>query len=398
MSFGYNPLFVALSILVAIQAAYVGLNLAQLIPAAVALNRRLKVAGSAISLAVGIWSMHFVGMLAVVTSVRIDYAVLPTLISFLVCVLVTGVAIFFASLRVERPPVIAAIAMGLGISAMHFIGMQALHSSLEMSYDPVFVLASVVIAIAASGLALWLSFAPHRKPPLFLSSVILGSAISGMHYMAMAGTTWRPMTELHVARGEALSSDLLAVIMSLVAFSISGIFMLTLIPSELKHTPEIRTPNSTDEPATPAPLQLVNEGKKGTESVQIQNDLKLDADFHDILPIEKRGKRLNISYNEVISVRADAHYTYVFNGNDDLFCPISITELETRLPKEDFFRTHRSYIVSLAHVSAVKRAADAGIAELDSPIQRSVPVSRGRMAALRKELSERHGKTGDTGS
>ena len=154
MRFVYDPLLVLLSLIVAIQASYVGLNLALRVALAFALQRRLLIAGAATSLAVGIWGMHFIGMLAAKSPVGIDYAVLPTLISFLVCVLVTGIAVFLASLRALRMLVVAAIVMGLGIAAMHYIGMEAVHAGMQMAHNPAFVIASTVIAIGASALAL----------------------------------------------------------------------------------------------------------------------------------------------------------------------------------------------------------------------------------------------------
>ena len=86
----HEPWIVVLSVLVAIQGAYVGLKLALELPSSAGGRRRVLLAGSAVTLAVAIWSMHFVGMLAVRAPVRIDYLVLPTLISFLVCVVVVG--------------------------------------------------------------------------------------------------------------------------------------------------------------------------------------------------------------------------------------------------------------------------------------------------------------------
>jgi diguanylate cyclase len=169
MSFIYNYVLVALSVLVAVQAGYVGLVLAQRIPASFALNRRLLIAASAITLSVGIWSMHFIGMLAIVTTATIDYLVLPTLLSFLVCVLVTGIAIYLATLSSRKWLIFGAIFMGLGIATMHYVGMMALHSSAHMEHNHFFVAASVVIAIAASGLALYLAFlASDRFPTLDL--------------------------------------------------------------------------------------------------------------------------------------------------------------------------------------------------------------------------------------
>jgi diguanylate cyclase len=106
-----------------------------------------------------------------------------------------------------------------------------------------------------------------------------------------------------------------------------------------------------------------------------------------ILPIERKGGRLQIAVSDIVSVHANAHYSTIFNGRDDLFCPLPITEIDARLPRRNFFRTHRSYIVNLAYVSGVKRAADAGVAELDSPTSRAVPISRRRVTAMRRELA-----------
>ena len=93
----HEPWLVALSLIVAIQGAYVGLSLAVQIADARGLRRRLLLAGAAISLAVATWSMHFVGMLAARLPFPVDYLVFPTLLSFLVCVIVVGAAVFAAS-------------------------------------------------------------------------------------------------------------------------------------------------------------------------------------------------------------------------------------------------------------------------------------------------------------
>ncbi len=106
-----------------------------------------------------------------------------------------------------------------------------------------------------------------------------------------------------------------------------------------------------------------------------------------ILPIEREGGQLQIAVTDIVSVHANAHYSNIFNGRDELFCPLPITEIDARLPKRNFFRTHRSHIVNLTHVSGMKRAADAGVAQLDSPTRRVVPISRRRVVVLRRRLA-----------
>ena len=105
----HEPWLVALSLIVAIQGAYVGLSLAVQVGESAGLRRRLLLAGAALSLAVAIWSMHFVGMLAARLPFPVDYLVLPTLLSFLVCVIVVGAAVFAVSAgpptaRAPAPP------------------------------------------------------------------------------------------------------------------------------------------------------------------------------------------------------------------------------------------------------------------------------------------------------
>src|ERR1043166_6619457 len=134
----HGPWLVALSVLVAIQGAYVGLSLAVQVGTAVGLRRRLWLAGAATSLAVAIWAMHFVGMLAARLPFPVDYLVFPTLLSFLVCVIVVGAAVFAASAgpltRIRLTA--AACGMGAGIFTMHYIGMAALHASATMLHAP----------------------------------------------------------------------------------------------------------------------------------------------------------------------------------------------------------------------------------------------------------------------
>src|ERR1700733_4040827 len=227
----YETWLVLLSIVMAIQGAYVGLSLAVQIGEASGMRRRLLLAGAAFSLAVAIWTMHFVGMLAARMPFQVDYLVFPTLLSFLVCVIVVGAAVYATSsgpLTLLRLTLSACL-MGGGIFTMHYIGMSALSASAYMVHDRYFVAASMAIAIAASGLALWLATGRGGRPPLILSAIAFGIAVSGMHYTAMEGLTLLPFASSS-AGAPVLSTDLLAIIVAVVAFCLSGIFLLILVP------------------------------------------------------------------------------------------------------------------------------------------------------------------------
>src|ERR1700734_2577405 len=120
---------VALSVPIGVQGRFVGLSLARELDRSEGVRRRLALAGASLTLATGVWSMHFVGMLAANFPSAIDYLVLPTLVSFLICVIVVGIGAYMA--HAPGAPMLrigaGAIAMGLGISLMHYVGMSAVH-------------------------------------------------------------------------------------------------------------------------------------------------------------------------------------------------------------------------------------------------------------------------------
>jgi NO-binding membrane sensor protein with MHYT domain len=385
----HGPWLVALSLVVAIQGAYVGLSLAVQVREAAGLRRRALIAGAAISLAVAIWAMHFVGMLAARLPFPVDYLVFPTLLSFLVCVLVVGVGVFAASAELRTPARLAAAAvfMGGGIASMHYIGMSALHASAHMMHAPAYVAASVVIAIAASGLALWLAGGRGGRPPLLLSATIFGLAITGMHYTAMAGLTLFPHAD-PVSGAPALSSDLLAIVVAVVAFLVSAIFLLALVPERAfaaERAGSVR--QETASPLAAIPEAPANEAATlGAESLPEQAPRRLS----NRLPIERDGITHFVPVEDIVAVHANAHYTYIFDGSAKLFCPLPISDVEARLDAARFVRVHRSHIVNAERIVGLKRAGDGGLIELAAADRYTVPVSRSRLGWLKSRL-----KTGE---
>jgi NO-binding membrane sensor protein with MHYT domain len=385
----HGPWLVALSLVVAIQGAYVGLSLAVQVREAAGLRRRALIAGAAISLAVAIWAMHFVGMLAARLPFPVDYLVFPTLLSFLVCVLVVGVGVFAASAELRTPARLAAAAvfMGGGIASMHYIGMSALHASAHMVHAPAYVAASVVIAIAASGLALWLAGGRGGRPPLLLSATIFGLAITGMHYTAMAGLTLFPHAD-PVSGAPALSSDLLAIVVAVVAFLVSAIFLLALVPERAfaaERAGSVR--QETASPLAAIPEAPANEASTlGAESLPEQAPRRLS----NRLPIERDGITHFVPVEDIVAVHANAHYTYIFDGSAKLFCPLPISDVEARLDAARFVRVHRSHIVNAERIVGLKRAGDGGLIELAAADRYTVPVSRSRLGWLKSRL-----KTGE---
>ena len=175
----YDIGVVALSILVAFQGAYVSLSLARQVPAAAGLRLRALLSGAAVTLGVGIWAMHFVGMLALQLPVLVNYDLLLTLVSALVAIIVVGIAMLLVSLRLGRRRLIAlgAVVMGVGIASMHYLGMAAMRANCITTHAWPLVALSVVVGIVASALSLWLCFGTSRRPPIAFAALAMALAI-----------------------------------------------------------------------------------------------------------------------------------------------------------------------------------------------------------------------------
>ena len=405
----YEPWLVLLSIVMATQGAYVGLSLAVQIGDAHGVRRRLLLAGAAASLAVAIWTMHFVGMLAVRLPFPVDYLALPTLLSFLVCAIVVGAAVYATSagpLTLLRLTLSACL-MGGGIFAMHYIGMDALDASALMIHDPRFVAASMAIAIAASGLALWLAAGRGGRPPLILSAAAFGVAVSGMHYTAMTGVTlYSYSTDSPGA--PALSVGLLAIVVAVVAFGISGVFLLLLLPDASRSSAPALEVAEDEAPRTVAAQATIASPIPPPAIAAADNTQFGRGNFSPLggvgapprkfarqLPIERDGGTHFVAVDQIVAVHANAHYTYVFDGGEKLFCPLSIGEVESRLDGGRFVRVHRSHIVNIDRVVGYKRSGDNELVQMAAVHHYLVPVSRSRVASLKLRVASLTGAAED---
>ena len=195
----YDPGLVLFSIFIAIVASFVTIDLASRVAAV----RGSKAAtywllGGATSMGMGIWAMHFVGMLAFTLPIQMSYDVSFTFGSLVVAILASALAL--ATLRPERLQlrrlVSAGMMMGAGIASMHYLGMEAMGMRPEIIYDPALVTLSVVIAMVASIVALWIAF--QLRSETFFSGLgkklsgatVMGLAISGMHYTGMKAASY----------------------------------------------------------------------------------------------------------------------------------------------------------------------------------------------------------------
>src|SRR5437879_13904047 len=201
----HDPYLVALSILVASVASYTALDLGGHVADARRLARRAWLAAAAITMGGGIWSMHFVAMLAFSMPMPMSYDIGLTTLSLVVAIFVTGGGFYVISRQSASPLhlVLSGIFMGLGIVAMHYIGMAAMEGHAKLSYDRLFVALSVVIAIGASTTALWLTFRTTDLGQKVIAAAVMGVAISGMHYTAMRAAIFTAHTLVHEAQVNA---------------------------------------------------------------------------------------------------------------------------------------------------------------------------------------------------
>jgi diguanylate cyclase len=196
MSSLYNTWLVVLSLLVAVLVSYTALRLAARVANSDGHGARIWLGVGAIAMGIGIWSMHFIGMLAFSLPITLAYDIPTTLASLAVAIVTSGFALSITSgQRLTIPRLgLGAAAMGAGISAMHYMGMAAITVVPAISYDPLLVAASIGIAIAASFVALWLFFRLREGNSLLqwltrlTAAAVMGLAISGMHYTAMAAS------------------------------------------------------------------------------------------------------------------------------------------------------------------------------------------------------------------
>jgi len=231
----YDPSLVLISLCVAVLASYTALDLAGRIVTAKGWSALLWIAGGGVAMGIGIWSMHFIGMLAFRLPIALGYDVQLTLLSLAIAILSSGFALALVSQ--EHLPrwqlLLGALVMGAGISCMHYLGMHAMLMQPGIDYDPLLFGLSLLIAVCASGAALHIAFRLRRNTPYVRlvragAALVMGVAIVGMHYTGMAAARF-PEGSFCGAAPSGLGSDWMAVLIIVVTLAIIGIALLTSV-------------------------------------------------------------------------------------------------------------------------------------------------------------------------
>jgi diguanylate cyclase len=235
MTLIYSNWLVVLSVVVAILVSYTSLRLASRVAESSGAASRAWLYLGAVSMGIGIWSMHFIGMMALSLPIQLQYSISTTLVSLGVAIVTSGFAIRIASsprLGTARH-LTCSVVMGAGIAAMHYTGMHAIMISPGITYAFAPALASVLIAVAASYFALWLTFTlrriEHRHVRLarLAAAVVMGCAIAGMHYTGMEAAIIQPGA--YCSGGLSFDNRWLAMAVAVASMGILAITLLTSV-------------------------------------------------------------------------------------------------------------------------------------------------------------------------
>ena len=308
-----------------------------------------------------------------------------------------GVSLFFVRIGEPSLLRVASSAalLGIGIVSMHYVGMHALMGHFTMEHDSTMVVLSVLIAVGAAYGGLRAFLARHDGIRLTLSAIAFGIAVSGMHYTAMFGThiVAGAAASHHQADGLVASQQVLSLVVALLCFVIAAGFLLSLVPDSRRKA--ATSPDITDSIPRVAPV-IADVPASETDPIAIASPRLKPAPLGGLgqpravpvprLPIEGVDGTHFIEIADVRSIRADAHYTRVHDGARERMSPWSISEAEAQLDPDQFVRVHRSYIVALAHVTFVRKEGDGAVVELGGPSSHRVPVSRAKIAELKARL------------
>ncbi|HAT87828.1 MAG TPA: carbon monoxide dehydrogenase [Rhizobiales bacterium] len=370
LTYTYSLPLVMASIIIAILAAFTGLALTNGISELSITRRKLQIGMAAIVIGGGIWSMHFVALLALKLPVSISYDLIWTIGSVLIEILMSGAALLILHFarRNWLNMSIAGSLMGYGIVTMHFVGMLGIRGCI-----PVFWLTGklilVVVGPATGILAVWAAYRSRTRLNIILGSIIFGLSVSVIHYVGMYWTGFAalPPEEAIVT---ALDNGMLALWVLFSAFAICGFFLLTsatfLAPQTTKY--------------------VVENGPLLHDPASIAEETKEQASLALRVPYEKENSIRFINSDEIAAIQAEGHYCVLYTENERLFCPWSISNAMDRMP-DNFIRTHRSYMVNVNFVSGFVRNKDNGRCMIENISELAeVPISRSRIEDVKLAL------------
>ena len=369
MEHGYNLYLILASLAIALMSGFTGLSLTQGASVMGIGRRKLVVSMSAIALGGGIWSMHFVAMLAMTLPVPFHYNALITMASAFVAILLTGTALLLVHFgeRTPRRIKLAGIYVGCGILAMHYLGISGIQD-VKTIYSTFGIAVAIIASLCLCMVSFWISYGRRGSRNILLGTVAFGTTVVAVHFIAMAGTEFVKL-EGGLSTGLRLSNEVLAFGVTLTSFIISGAFLLvgvTFSPRYGNLEQRVVAENDTQRQAMPAALL-------GRTFVKI--------------PYESNGQTHFVQSDGVAAVQAEGRYSFLYHGDGRLFCPWSITTMESKLKNSSFIKGHRSYLINTDHVTSFERKKDNGLCFFDGNAHLDqVTVSRSYLKQVRESL------------
>lgn len=360
----HSPFLIAMSCMVALVASFTGLALTRDLSGKPMFEKKASIALAAVALGGGIWAMHFVAMLGLKLPIVFYYDAAITLVSALSAILIVGAALTLLHFAKRTPATIsfAGALVGVGVLVMHYVGMAGLELCRAI-YTPAGVVFSSIVAIGLCILAFWIAYGRRTKRNILLGTICFAFAVCSVHFLAMAGTNF--VSEPNLAEfGPAISNETLAIGVVFFSFVIFGACLWVSITYLVVSGPTQSTPQIQSPPRTTFDLQI---------------------------PCEKEGRKVFVRASDVLFVRADGHYTQVYTTTERLFCLLPVTEVSKRLLPAGFLQTHRSYLVNPVRVARFERYKDKGRCLFEGSSQPPAPVSRSQLKAIQDALAAQSG-------
>ncbi|KAF6632045.1 EAL domain-containing protein [Pantoea sp. EKM10T] len=228
----WDSVLICVSLIVVFIASFTALDTAGRVAVSRGWSARFWLLVGGIAMGIGVWAMHFIGMLAMMMPMMMRYDTRLTILSLLVAILASVLAFgqTVGGLHLTRQRLLrGTLILGAGVVVMHYLGMYALLIEPQPEWNALLVALSVLIAFAASGLALWLAFHlrqgdHHLMLMRGLASLVMGIAIAGMHYVGMAAAEF---SHSSMMQPHGVSNAGLAVWVTLITLTILGITLLS---------------------------------------------------------------------------------------------------------------------------------------------------------------------------
>lgn len=400
LDYSHNPMLVFASLLVAMMAGFTGLSLTKGLSERNIMHRKVSVALASVALGGGIWSMHFVAMLGLQLPIMFYFDAAITLASALVAILVVGVALLILHFRKRtRTTLVAAgTIVGLGVLAMHYIGMSGLQLCKAL-YTPSGIALAIVSSCALNIAAFSIAYGKRTNRNIIVGTLFFGFAVFAVHFIAIGGTDFVAIDVLNEV-GPLISKEVMAIGVVLSSFVLCAAFLLTGITFAAPSQPAAPQTRVNMAPqADPEAKQETNPELNQEADTTVEPEAALVAEDEGVtgqttsvtaankqIPYEQGGRTFFVDVDAVAVIRAEGHYTHLYTATDKLFCVWSITEAEKRLTPGPFIRTHRSFLINPSFVTGFERLKDNGVCHFKLASLEKAPVSRSRLRAVRDVL------------